>query len=232
MAGYGCVRLAALAAGERRRVVVMAVVAAAALPPFLGSVRADRFFREADTRTLARQFIEEHLPKGACIAVQPYSVQLWPSRESLRDALRENLGTLDALPARFALQLQLDPYPPGYRLIYIGDGGLDADKLYVSYRDLGDGAGLAALRARGVQYVVVKRYNDPQSITLPFLRALAREGRRIAVFSPYRSDAGPAAVAAVEPFLHNTDARIQAQLERPGPLVEIWQLNDLAPQTH
>jgi hypothetical protein len=39
-------------------------------------------------------------------------------------------------------------------------------------------------------------------------------------------------MAAVEPYLHNTDARIREALERPGPIVEIWQLNDLGPQTH
>jgi hypothetical protein len=27
-----------------------------------------------------------------------------------------------------------------------------------------------------------------------------------------------------EPYLHNTDARISAELERPGPLIEIWRL--------
>jgi hypothetical protein len=231
LAAYGAVRLASIGAGKTRRIVALGLVAAAALPAAIGSVRADQFILRPDTRTIARQFIEERLPRGTCIAVQPYSVQLWPSRDSLRGALRENLGSLDALPARFALQLRLEPYPPGYRLIYIGDGGLDADKLYVTYRELGDGLALRALRARGVQYVVVKRYNAPQPITLPFLRALAREGRRIAVFSPYRPDAGPAAMATVEPYLHNTDARIQAPLERPGPPVEIWQLNDLGPQT-
>ena len=30
---------------------------------------------------------------------------------------------------------------------------------------------------------------------------------------------------AIAPFLHNTDARIDDALERPGPTLEIWQLN-------
>jgi hypothetical protein len=29
----------------------------------------------------------------------------------------------------------------------------------------------------------------------------------------------------IEPFLHNTDARIAGALERPGPPLEIWQLD-------
>jgi hypothetical protein len=29
---------------------------------------------------------------------------------------------------------------------------------------------------------------------------------------------------AVEPFLHNTGTRIVDALERPGPIVELWEL--------
>jgi hypothetical protein len=80
-----------------------------------------------------------------------------------------------------------------------------------------------------VAFVVLKRYNRSDPATLPFLAALAREGRRIAVFSPYRDTAGAANAPAMdegrpEPFLHNTDARIVPALERPGPIVEIWQI--------
>ena len=74
-------------------------------------------------------------------------------------------------------------------------------------------------------YVVVKRYNRPDPETLPFLAALSREGRRIAVFSPYRPGISEAEQARIDPFLHNTDARIDDALERPGPPLEIWQLN-------
>ena len=77
-------------------------------------------------------------------------------------------------------------------------------------------------RARGgIRYRVVKRYNRPDPETLAFLLALAREARRVAVFSLYRQDVDP---NAVEPFRHNTDARTVAALERPGPIVELWEL--------
>ena len=58
---------------------------------------------------------------------------------------------------------------------------------------------------------------------MPFLTALAREGRRIAVFSPYGTEGSD---SGAEPFLHNTGARIDPSLARPGPVVEIWQLDD------
>ncbi len=90
---------------------------------------------------------------------------------------------------------------------------------------LGGSAGLEPLRRLGVTYVLVKRYNRPDPETLPFLTALSREGRRIAAFSPYRPGVSEAEQARIDPFLHNTDARIDDALERPGPPLEIWQLN-------
>ena len=79
------------------------------------------------------------------------------------------------------------------------------------------------MRREHVAFVVLKRYNTVDPVALPFIQALAREGRRIAVFSPYRDTSG----TRPEPFLHNTDARIDASLERPGPVVEIWQVDVL-----
>jgi hypothetical protein len=76
-----------------------------------------------------------------------------------------------------------------------------------------------------VAFVVFKRYNELDLETMAFVQALEREGRRIAVFSPYGPGATGAQRARVAPFLHNTDTRIDAALERPGPPLEIWQLD-------
>jgi len=89
------------------------------------------------------------------------------------------------------------------------------------YDQLDGGDPLAAARGEHVAFVVLKRYNTEDPRVVPFITALARNGRRIAEFSPYRDRAG----ARPEPFLHNTDARIVASLERPGPVVEIWQID-------
>jgi hypothetical protein len=166
------------------------------------------------------------VPDGATILTQPYSAALSPSRAGLTEALTRNLGSADAASTKFQLQLSQDPYPsPSYRLIYLGRGGLDAEKIYVDPADLGGPGGLEPLRRLGVAYVLIKRYNRSDPETLPFLTALSREGRRIAAFSPYRPGVGAAEQARIDPFLHNTDARIDDALARPGPLLEIWQLN-------
>jgi hypothetical protein len=219
----------ALRAGRHGTAVFALGVAVAAAPGLLASVESDRFFRQDDTRTLAQRFIEANIPDGATILTQPYSSALTPSRPGLIEALTRNLGSADAASTKFRLQLSIDPYPvPAYRLIYLGRGGLDAEKIYIDPASLQGTAGsgdLQPLRRLGVTYVLVKRYNRSDPETVPFLTALSREGRRIAAFSPYRPGVSEAEQARVDPFLHNTDARIGDVLERPGPPLEIWQLN-------
>jgi hypothetical protein len=201
-------------------------VAAFAVGPAVSSIRTDLFFRQTDTRTLAREFIEREIPPSATVLIQPYSVPLTPSRENLVEALTRNVGGVEAASTKFQLQLGLDPYPaPAYRLIYLGRGGLDADKLYVDPATLAD-APVARLRRLGVAFVVLKRYNTEDPDLMPLLTALSREARRMAAFSPYRSDANEYPQERPDPFLHNTDARIDGALARPGPTVEIWQLHD------
>ena len=209
-----------------RPAIFWCLLALAAAPGAYASIRSDLFLRQDDTRTLAERYIEAHVPEGSTILTQPYSAVLTPSREGLTEALTRNLGSAEAASTKFQLQLSLNPYPsPAFRLIYLGRGGLDAEKLYVDPAQLGGSAGLEPLRRLGVTYVLVKRYNRPDPETLRFLTALSREGRRIAAFSPYRPGVSEAEQARIDPFLHNTDARIDDALERPGPPLEIWQLN-------
>ena len=93
------------------------------------SVRTGQFFRMDDTRTQAERFVEQHVPAGATVLIQPYSVVLTPSRESLTEALTAKLGSAGAASTKFQIQLRLNPYPaPAYRLIWLGRGGLDAER--------------------------------------------------------------------------------------------------------
>jgi hypothetical protein len=209
----------------RRALVFWAIVLAAAAPAIYQSVRTDLFFRQTDTRTIALEWIHRRVPAGSGIALQPYSAPLEPTREALESALERNLSSSATWPPKFRLQLSRDPWPtPAYDVVYLGRG-LDAEKTYVDYSELGGETGLRALRRLGVAYVVVKRYNRSDPETLPLLAALAREGRRLAVISPYRPGTPDEEAASIDPFLHNTDARIDAALERPGPALEIWQID-------
>lgn len=202
-----------------------AVVALCVAPGAVSSVRSDLFFRQTDTRTLALNYIQREIPADSTVLIQPYSVPLTPSRDGLVDALTQNVGSAEAASTKFQIQLSLNPYPsPAYRLIYLGRGGLDADKIYVDPGDLGGTSRLDALHRLGVAFVVIKRFNDPSPETIAFLDVLTREGTRMAAFSPYRAGIAESEWRLIDPFLHNTDTGIHDALERPGPVVEIWKL--------
>jgi hypothetical protein len=210
--------------GTRASAVSAGLTVLAMTPGLVTSVKTDLFFRQADTRTIARQYIETHLPSGASVLVQPYSAPVRRSREAMIEALRANLGSEEKASIKFQLMLAAPIASPSYRLIYLGDGGEDPDKIYVSPRVFDGSTGLGPLRRLGVQYVVLKKNNVPNPGLAGIEAALAREGRRIATFTPYRADAGDGDRARVPPYLHNTAARIDPALERPGPGLEIWDI--------
>ena len=212
------------AAGFARPTMVASVLAGLAALPALGdSVRIGQFFRQSDTRTLAAEFIAREIPPDAGVLVQPYSVALRPSRESLVQALRTHLGSEYLASPRFRGQLALSPYPePSYDLLWLGDGGLDTDKIYLSPSEFAAARGLAPLRARGVQYVVLNQSRGANPAFQSLEAALEAEATQLARFVPWK-DGGSATPPAS--FLHNTDRAIDDRLERPGPVVEIWRVN-------
>jgi hypothetical protein len=200
---------------QKRRLTAQLLFVGAFVIAGRESLRTDAFIRETDTRTLALDYVRQHIPAGATILTQPYSVPLEPTADVLREAVSR---TGREMPTKTALQIARDPYPaPAYRVIYLGRG-MDADKLYMPYEQLS----VEALRREHVAFLVLKRYNAEAPATMTLLTALAGKGHRIAVFSPYARADG---LARAEPFLHNSDARITAALERPGPVVEIWQID-------
>ncbi len=225
-AGVAVSSLSALAGVRARGILAALLTVAAAQPAIRLSVRTVELFNETDTRTLAQRYIETRIPEGSTVLIQPYSVSLRPSRASLEEALRTNLPRDRRIPTKVSLQLALEPYPePSYRLLYLGDGGLDTDKIYVRYGELGGDRRLDRLHELGVGVIVITRYRMPQPMTLPFLRALDAEGRHLATFSPFRFDAPAGSRLQMDPYLHNTNARPDPALERPGPQTEIWQID-------
>jgi hypothetical protein len=225
MAAAYAVTRAARVAGSRAGWLAAVMTLSLAVPALRLSIATGRFFSQTDTRTLAQQFIQSNVPAGSTVLVQPYSVQLIQSRESLVEALTANLGSPARASTKFALRLGLSPYPsPAYRTLYLGDGGLDADKIYVSLRQVDGSAGLEPLTRLGVEYVVLKRYNTEDLAVAPLRAMLSGRGRLVASFSPYRPDADSRTRARVAPFLHNTDTPYDRALERPGPGLELWAL--------
>jgi MFS family permease len=223
-AAYAIVRISRHV-GPRAMAAATALTALAMTPGLITSIRTDLFFRQTDTRTLAREYVESNIPSGVSILVQPYSAPLRRTHEALVEALRANLGSEQKASIKFQLMLAAQPPAPAYRLIYLGDGGEDPDKIYVSPKVFDSSTGLGPLRGLGVQYVVLKKNNAPNPALAGLEASLQREGRRMATFTPYRRDATEDERRAVPPYLHNTAARIDPALERPGPGLEIWELD-------
>ena len=225
LAGLAVDRLARSPGGFLRLLAGM-LIAAATVQATTASLRVVSFFGQTDTRTLAREWIEREVPAEASVLVQPYSVPLQQSRAALDEALTHHLGSPEKASVKFQRQRALTPYPaPAYRLIYLGSGGLDVDRIYLEPQAFDRAAGLEPLRSAAVTYVVLKRYNEPDPSMASLSRALEERARLVATFSPYRTDADPLVRAVTPPFLHNTDVRVGAALERPGPIVDVWRLD-------
>jgi hypothetical protein len=222
-AAFVVVRVAAWA-GARRAPAATGLAVLAVIPGAIGSIRSDTFYAQPDTRALATQYIEREIPSNASLLVQPYSVALRRTDASVIEALRANLGSETRASTKFQLMLASPDRAPAYRTIYLGDGGEDPDKIYISPKVFDRAPDLAPLRRLQVAYVVLKQYNTANLALASFEAALHREGRLVATFSPYRADVDAARRAAVPPFLHNIDARIDPALERPGPTIEIWRI--------
>ena len=223
-AGFALVRAGRMF-GPASSLAVPVLAVAALVPGLIGGMQWDLFLRRTDTRTLASDFITSRIPAGSSFLVQPYGPPLRQSREGLIEGLRAHLGDENAASPKFKHMLALSPYPePSYRLIYLGDTGLDKDKIYVLPAEFTPQAGLDPLRQRRIGYVVLKKSNVPNPEIQGLEQALARDGRKLVEFTPYRPGTTPADRARVTPFLHNTAAVIHPELERPGPPIEIWEV--------
>jgi hypothetical protein len=224
-AAYSLTRLTSIPWYRRVVRTPAVLITLALIPGFITSVKTDLFIRQTDTRTLAGHFITAQIPAGASFLVQPYGPPLRQSREALLEGLRANLGDEARGSTKFQLMLALSPYPqPSYRLVYLGDTGLDTDKIYVLPAEFDGTAKLEPLRRRGIEYVVLKQTNVRNPETAGLEAALRSGAQRIAEFTPYRATASVEERRRVPPFLHNTAAVVHPALERPGPIVEVWKL--------
>lgn len=217
--GYGVARLASLWRLGRpaRRAGLALATLACAWSPFSSAIVMDQLMSRRDTRTLAREWIAAHVEAETVVAVEPYSVPLEPTRDWLAETVATTRGSLDRAGYRVRTWLARSPYPaPAYRVFHIGDGGLDEDKRYMSVAQMSTREGRDALRARGPAYIVLKRFARRESN--PLRDALAGHATLVHTVSPFASDAGELAQ------LPDYDIPPTRDVERPGPIIEIWRL--------
>jgi hypothetical protein len=213
--------VAAVARRYPRPGTVLGIMATVLAANALGqSVELVRFFGQPDTRTLARAVIEREVPAGSTVLVQPYSVPLRESREGLTAAVLAHAGSLDRVSTKSRLRLATSPWPhPAYRLLWLGEGGLDDDKIYVDPDRLAADP-MRVLREQQIDYVVLKGFDEADPRLEALERALTAHATPVASITPYRAASQDPGTA----FLHNTDATLHANLARPGPPLTIFRV--------
>ena len=200
---------------------------AAALPGLLGSLRSDRFFldrRHAD----AGRGMDRARRSGRIVDPDPALQRAPPpvARGADRSAARE--PRIARRAPRRSSSLQLAAQSVSVARV---SNDLPRRRRQRSGQDLHlarrvhDSGGLAPLRDRQVTYVVLKLYN-----VRGFVGGAAASGARAGRASRRHVLTVPRGRrrrdrASVPPFLHNTDARIDPALERPGPIIEIWRID-------
>ena len=169
-----CAEVTGLARSRARRVVVPVVavlLAVAFVPPLAASLAFDRGLSGGDTREVAKQWIQQHVPPGSLIAVENYGPPL--VREDTLDHFRA--AGLDPVAFRLVrLKLPVPGTPEGSH-------------------DLG------RLRQQGVEYVVTSsRVRDRVMAAagdypglVAFYRRLDEQAELVKVFRPGPEERGP-----------------------------------------
>ena len=169
-----CVEAVTRVQPRTRRValpVVAVVLAAAFVPPLVSSIAFDRELSGTDTREVAREWIQRHVPAGSLIAVENYGPPLVREEQ----VAHYRAAGLD---------------PVAYRLLRLK---LPAPGTPDRSRDL------ARLRRRGVQYVLVssrvydrvRAAPEVYPTIVAFYDKLAREAELVKEFRPGPDERGP-----------------------------------------
>lgn len=209
----------AMAAGLTGLITLWSVVQSAA---------HDWLLTQADTRTLAKQWVETHLPEGTRIGVEAYTVvSAWVPRlaetpEQQRQILAHLQGADPSAGRLRSLQLRELTPTVSYTLIDISPAS-SLDERFANAYDFN------RLLEQGAEYAIISSYwvgcrSDPgHPVERRFYEALRSQASVEAEFSPFRPGVRPFfdVMGAHTPFRHVT------RLSRPGPVITIYRL----PQT-
>jgi hypothetical protein len=196
-----------------------ALALAAAVQPLYYALQVDRLFASQDTRTLARAWAVENLPPGTRVALQSYSVPLPQSKESFRESLLANEAEAELdRKGKYAHLLRVaEKEEKSFGLVFLGKGD-ELNRRYVGYEELL--SGLEPLRSLGVTTVVLRHPPvPPPPEVLSLFERVKAEGRLLKAISPFGA-------APTTPYLDNEDWPPSAALERKGPLIELWSLDE------
>jgi len=216
-AGFAIVRAGRRTA--RPSIAVVALTAVCAAQPLFYDIVLDRLFTRVDTRTEAADWIASHVPAGAGIAIDVYSVPIEPTANWLRETIAQHAPG-EPIGSRDAGLLARNPYPSNaYRLFYLGVGGLDKDKAYIDPAAAFGSDGLRTFLENHVSYVVIKEKLPHEADQER--RALSAGATLVHRLSPFADDATPGFAQ-----LPDYDVTPSLAVTQPGPTIEVWRLRE------
>jgi hypothetical protein len=205
---FGAELVTLFAKQKLRTTVLVALVAAVVIPSVIHDLRFDTLIQQADTRTLAYQWLDEHVAPGGRVAI-PYKPG--PAHDqALVDSRTQSVGATDPYVASF-LENRLE------RRYTVHD--LSEDELQNS--------SISALLQEGVAYVVIarKRPDFGCASPTPMERQLQQRASLVASFSPTRAGC-PAGSLFDSIDTYYVPLAGYAGFIRPGPVIRIYALRD------
>ena len=202
-------RLGSGAAGPVVGILAVMSISLVSIP----ALRYDWLLSQADTRTLAKEWIEANIPAGSQIAVESYPPPLNPDLESLRAQQQAEPGSLGARD-QWVLQQGLPAGEIAYQLVRLNlvDTSPKLDNV------------TPYLATHPIRYFVVTdfRWKSEHQGHLALKSYLARNGRLLHSFPPGR-DAG----YIPSDILNNMEDPLVElwKVERPGPAVEVYEVD-------
>jgi hypothetical protein len=199
LAGYGVVRLAALARPRLRTVVATVIVAGALVQPLVHVVHNDRVLTRTDTRVLAHRWLQEHLPTGRRIVLERIASPgfIRTREDSLAQPLWETFRPYKVVPEQYVAHLR--------------------PRMLENYARQGFCTVVTGSTQRG------RAFNNPDKVprAIQYYRRLDAKAVRVARFSPAGGGAAPPKFNFDMSFDYYPMA-----YERPGPLIEIYRLKN------
>ena len=207
----------------KAKILITAVSMMVVLPTGIKAVYSDYLFSKKDTRTLAKEWIEDNIPYGSRIAIDHsfFSPRINPGREQLEEklnyVLQNQLGT--AKENKIRMLMKLNEVRPNYSLYFLNDdeGSSKAflfSQPFLPFR-------FNELLDRGVQYVIVSNEKLSGS-NAQFYSELKRKGKVVAVFTPYRDKTRSFSVENVTRTAGPLKSKEVYTRERNGEIITIY----------
>ena len=179
---------------------IISLVLIIGLIPMIYSVRSDYLLTKTDTRTLALNWINSHIPSGSKIALDGYGPMIYKAHPKLIEFTKHMTRKLK------------------YNVHYLGRFGLGLYSLH-DYQI----QHFQYLISSNFTYERYFAQSRPYPKEVTFYKDLDSKTRLIKTFSPYKDNENP-------PFrLSNIlgPSEYLFQLERPGPLLKIYAIDTL-----